>query len=466
MYTVRVYLPSEIIVAAVFAIVGASLGALIVWRSRRGRAIDDHPVCARCRFDLIHLAVGAKKCPECGYSLERRNSIQHGNRRLAVPMLVIGILIGAACIGVGGGYGWNHARTMTPEQWLPESVLLHALRQYKAATPLPELDELRNRLKSGTLSRKTTAVVAKHLLKVQADPNAWWLVQMGDFLDEAWHAGKLDAEDRSTFILNGIEVQVWARPIVHQAARLPLRVTLRRTRLGKHTSSFDLTYRMTSGALAGAAIDPAPQRAWKEWGSDELPLTAGEVASAVGIVEFASEWILETGPIGYPKSTRTIQSKQEILIVEPSAPLVLLRRDAAARRAIEAAFAPPQTVTLDLADPRFGFIFGLTPDTSKLRYPLAVEIWACDPSDPSRQRKWWLGTTTMHPAPNIAGAGMRTIVNNVDPKDIDLDTVDLILIPSLETAEKDWTIVEMFGDEIVLKGVSVNRPTSPSPAPP
>lgn len=44
----------------------AALGLALFWRGWRGRRIDNHPWCRKCRFDLKGLWPGAARCPECG----------------------------------------------------------------------------------------------------------------------------------------------------------------------------------------------------------------------------------------------------------------------------------------------------------------------------------------------------------------------------------------------------------------
>lgn len=44
----------------------AALGLALFWRGWRGRRIDNHPWCRKCRLDLKGLRPGAARCPECG----------------------------------------------------------------------------------------------------------------------------------------------------------------------------------------------------------------------------------------------------------------------------------------------------------------------------------------------------------------------------------------------------------------
>ena len=48
-------------------VIGASLIAIAV--GMHGRAIDNHPVCRRCGFDLIGIWPDATICSDCGQSL-------------------------------------------------------------------------------------------------------------------------------------------------------------------------------------------------------------------------------------------------------------------------------------------------------------------------------------------------------------------------------------------------------------
>src|SRR5947208_14150931 len=59
--------------------VGAASAASIVF-ALRGRRIDDHPLCRRCRYDLSNLPESSTRCPECGADLAAGRAIRIGHR--------------------------------------------------------------------------------------------------------------------------------------------------------------------------------------------------------------------------------------------------------------------------------------------------------------------------------------------------------------------------------------------------
>ena len=76
-----------------FVILLASVlvGFRLLVLGRRGRVIDDHPVCAKCRFDLSGRADDSDRCPECGFWHLGTQGIETGNRQTRQGLLYTGI---------------------------------------------------------------------------------------------------------------------------------------------------------------------------------------------------------------------------------------------------------------------------------------------------------------------------------------------------------------------------------------
>src|SRR2546423_15664322 len=81
--------------ALLLFLIGATLFAI----GLRGRHINDHPLCARCGFDL--LGIPATTCPECGGDLTRPRSRRVGERRRRRAPLIAGGLL--SLLGLVGG---------------------------------------------------------------------------------------------------------------------------------------------------------------------------------------------------------------------------------------------------------------------------------------------------------------------------------------------------------------------------
>jgi hypothetical protein len=163
--------------AAALAILGVSL----VIAGTRGRRVDDHPVCRRCRFDLIGVygGIGEERCPECGSSLGDSAAVRIGNRRRRARVLgagatlvcIFGLLVAVLGWGAATGFNWN---TLKPF-WLLER---EALRSSDPSTVDAALAEVQDRLGAGRLSRidiepLLDAALAQQAAQQDQTPQAW-----------------------------------------------------------------------------------------------------------------------------------------------------------------------------------------------------------------------------------------------------------------------------------------------------
>jgi hypothetical protein len=86
-----------VIVAGVLAMAGL----MLVFIGRRGRRVNDHPICRRCHHDLFGTAELPVKCPECGGDLDRRRAVYRGRRERRNALIVAGAIVLTT--------GWNAA---------------------------------------------------------------------------------------------------------------------------------------------------------------------------------------------------------------------------------------------------------------------------------------------------------------------------------------------------------------------
>ena len=97
-------------------------GVLLLLRGLRGRAIDDHPICRRCGFDLIGKDAASTRCSECGSELTLAGAIRAGHRKRRWGLLISGIVLIVLCappaammIAVNLGARWQSYK---PAWWL------------------------------------------------------------------------------------------------------------------------------------------------------------------------------------------------------------------------------------------------------------------------------------------------------------------------------------------------------------
>ncbi|MEZ6244092.1 MAG: hypothetical protein R3B57_13740, partial [Phycisphaerales bacterium] len=77
---------------ALFAIIVAAPGVILIALALRGRRLDRLPRCRRCRYDLTGLD-DAPSCPECGRSLEGRRARRAGLRQRRPILLTLGLAL-------------------------------------------------------------------------------------------------------------------------------------------------------------------------------------------------------------------------------------------------------------------------------------------------------------------------------------------------------------------------------------
>ncbi len=139
------------------------IGVVLTWLGLRGRRVDNHPICRRCRRDLFGLGSDSAACPECGADLTTYN-IRTGTRvrrsrfiyvgatlavlgLLALTPLTMTLMLGARANGMKPLWllMWESARYLSEDGRRRAVRRLHPFEPRRASADLTTADRRSHR---------------------------------------------------------------------------------------------------------------------------------------------------------------------------------------------------------------------------------------------------------------------------------------------------------------------------------
>lgn len=147
----------------ILASTALALGIMLAWWGRRGKIIDDHPVCRKCRFDLVGRPPGSDRCPECGADLSGKRAIAIGNRKPRQSAVVIGCCIAMFVVFSFAGLGGSR---YLKEDHKPNWLVLIDARSKNARIRSAALAELWDRQQMGQLSESQSNAYVDCILAI------------------------------------------------------------------------------------------------------------------------------------------------------------------------------------------------------------------------------------------------------------------------------------------------------------
>ncbi len=237
--------------------------ALLVW-ALRGRRVDDHPLCRRCRYDLCGAAATPEICPECGRALTKPRSVRYGHRRKRWVALVIAVFMLVGSVGGGGLVGWRNSQDYDwnrakPMWWLKLDTTGDDSVRVRGA-----LWEMLRRVSEESLSSSQVEDLVELALDVQGDTATPWEDWWGEIIEQAWMQQFVDEE----------QLALYLRQMIEPAVTLQTRKRMRENGVLRYLVAYD--------ELRGAR--QSAFRVWRlteslEWG-DYRSAGGGEFASS------------------------------------------------------------------------------------------------------------------------------------------------------------------------------------------
>ena len=175
------------------------LGGWMFMRGRRGRAVDDHPVCAWCAFDLTGLPLAGGTCPECGARLSSPDAVRIGNRQRRHGLLYGGLVIALLAAVPPATSLVLTIANIDPIRIEPMWMLLRDA----TANPYKQRQacgEILYRVQRGHLSTANEQRVVATALHLQADLSWPWDPRWGDMVEAIQAGSRLPAADWQTYL--------------------------------------------------------------------------------------------------------------------------------------------------------------------------------------------------------------------------------------------------------------------------
>ncbi len=101
------------------------VGLGLLWFGLRGRRINNHPWCRKCKYDLVGSPEVPVICPECGVDLNKHRSVRIGQRRKRPALSALATVVLILTVSTAGWVGWRESRdfdwnTVKPVWWLKQ----------------------------------------------------------------------------------------------------------------------------------------------------------------------------------------------------------------------------------------------------------------------------------------------------------------------------------------------------------
>lgn len=457
-------------------VLGLALGVTLIALGRRGRRVNDHPICRRCRFDLVGLPTHRPTCPECGASLARRRAVMMGERRPRMQLTAAGVLVvmlvvlPAAVLVSGGHLGLN--------RYKPLELLLFETR-FANSLELDEIAlELNARITRNALDKEEMGRVMDVGLGLQADLRRPWAVEWGEVMDDVRLAQGASDEQIQRYFAQAPVIALEARPRVTAGETLPLRVRIVEGRIGRSSAGMlpGLIWNSTvagqpwyrpmfgqhaSGGSMAVMLDVqpvgSPQKRFSAYRHSDLvvfvPATTEpgvrEVVLEVAFAEggsFAS--ILNRG--ARPGHLSKVTASFEVLPVGQSS-VEVVKPTPALERAVRAALRPPTIVaSADAASDSTLLQLSFNADTDTLPMGVVGEVFLKRgdreiPAGFTFSEDW--GRTD----PTLAQTNpMRNTVRRL-PFRISPGPVTVIIRPRPDLAAQTLTTDRMYGAELTIE---------------
>lgn len=206
-------------------------GVLLIRVGLRGRRINDHPICRRCRFDLVGLGAASvaetsdtalesgatrgrpERCPECGTSLtgttrRARRAVIDGERKKRWRLFALGVVLLLSGLATGFWLSYKPLAKFPWTTWMPDWVLAEMVDSQSTPNATLITREILARVQQGVFSEPALSRCVDKFLSFQVDPSVAWSDRWGDVVELGRFNGLVSDETFHLYATAGIHVSV------------------------------------------------------------------------------------------------------------------------------------------------------------------------------------------------------------------------------------------------------------------
>ncbi len=213
-------------------LIATVLGATLIYFGFRGRKINDHPVCAQCRFDLEGVYPECVTCPECGSGLKRERSVITGARKRMPAVAASGLILLISSLLPVGVAAYTALTGGDLNKIKPLGLILWEVRFSDAVRAEKLASEIMSRILAGALDAGQYQQVIRTTLDMQADRESRWSPAWGDFIERAKFDGVLTEDQEDQFLREAARFELVTRSVVRAGSKLPALIRVTDVRLG------------------------------------------------------------------------------------------------------------------------------------------------------------------------------------------------------------------------------------------
>ncbi|MEK6701730.1 MAG: hypothetical protein AABZ53_05675 [Planctomycetota bacterium] len=488
------------------------VGLALVWLGLRGRRINRVPNCRQCKFDLTGVWPASVTCPECGAGLKQPKMVVTGQRR-RMWWLIVPAGLGVALPGLALATAlFLTLAGKDVYKYKPVSMLLWEGRNASPEFAKAAAKELTDRMLEQKLTDDEVDLAVKQALELQGDVDKPWLEEWGAFIEQARLDGALSAEQKRLFRKQAAVLELVVRPRVRLGDPLPVAARVKEYRVGPK-SEFQLAYQMSAvkytadDATLPLWTEPTPggtkkrgffdfldgpeaqttmplgygyvagsdsqYRQWQMAGSTVQSLHRLRPGDELGTASIAVECLSTTsqiesrGGFGSTSKLKKDDAKTkvdvwtgsfEIVAADQETVEIVPESEALKKQMLEAISISQVQWWSDPGNKSSGTInLGVT--FTEVKVPLAMVV-----SVRTGGKETVIGefTTSTGQAQGGYGNQKQRWLGSSLPGGVS-DQVDIVLRPKKELAIRTHDLVKIYGGELVIEKVPVNKPNMSGP---